>query len=40
MDRNKGYGISYSMIGVGVLHANIEQQQHLLVDLLSFPRIA
>lgn len=34
-----GNGITYSMIGAGLLRANIEQRQHPLADLFSFSRI-
>lgn len=35
-----GNGITYSMIGAGLLRANIEQRQHPLAELFSFSRQA
>jgi hypothetical protein len=34
-----GNGISYSMIGAGLLRANIEGRQHPLAALFGFSRI-
>lgn len=34
-----GNGITSSMIGAGLLRANIEQRQHPLAELFSFSRL-